>query len=62
MENVYLLGSEGVEKAGHNISAAASDMIRAANIIDQSVFNFQEQINRLELLLQKAIDELPQGG
>ena len=61
MEHVYLHGSEYVRSAGVSMSSAASDMIRAANMISESVYQFQEQINKIEQLLERAIMELPQG-
>jgi len=62
METIYLSGSENVQRAGSVMSSAASDMIRAANIIAESVYSFGQQIDRLEQLLEKAINELPQGS
>ena len=61
MQTIHLNGSEDVRVAGSNISSAAADMMRAASIIDQAVINFQQQIDRLEHLLERAINELPQG-
>ena len=62
METIYLSGSENVQRAGSVISSAASDMIRAANIIAESVYSFGQQIDRLEQLLEKVVNELPQGS
>ena len=61
MEHIYLQGSEQVEFAGSSIRSAAENMIRAANMINESVYQFQEQINKIEQLLERAIMELPQG-
>ena len=61
MEHIYLQGSEQVEFAGNSIRSAAENMIRAANMINESVYQFQEQINKIEQLLERAIMELPQG-
>ena len=61
MDHINLLGSEEVQRAGRNISSAASDMISASNVISEAVFSFQQQIDRLEQLLERAINELPQG-
>jgi hypothetical protein len=62
MQTIYLEGSEDVRKAGSNISSAATNILEAANIIDSVVYNFQQQIDRLEQLLERAINELPQIG
>ena len=62
METIHLIGAEDVRSAGRNISSAATDMIRAGSVIDQAITNFQQQIDRLEQLLERAINELPQGG
>jgi len=61
MENIFLIGSEDVRRAGVNISSAGQDMMRAASIISESICTFQQQIDRLEQLLERAINELPQG-
>lgn len=61
MENIFLVGSEDVQRAGHNMTSAASDMLRAANLINETMYSFQQQIDRLEGLLERAINELPQG-
>ena len=62
MENIFLVGSEDVQRAGMNISSAASDMIRAASMISDSIYIFQQQVDKIEQLLERAINELPQGG
>ena len=61
MENIYLVGSEDVARAASTINGAADNMYRAANIVDNAIVNFQQQIDRLEQLLERAINELPQG-
>jgi len=52
---VHLIGAESVENAGREMSSAASDMIRAANIITDAVNNNREflndWLNRLEYVL-----------
>jgi len=62
METIHLIGAEEVAQAGHNMASAASNMLRAASNIDEGIRQFSLQIDRLELLLERAINELPQGG
>ena len=41
-ENIYLMGSEDVLRASHNMQAAATDLNRAAQTL-QSVFELHER-------------------
>ena len=45
MDYINLLGVEGVQSAGRNISAAAIDMCRAAGAIQEAMQVFSAQIN-----------------
>jgi hypothetical protein len=53
-EHIYLHGSEDVQRAGHTIAAAASDIQRAANQMDESMtrflLHFDQMVSRLENL------------
>jgi hypothetical protein len=62
MDMIHLIGADSVSNAGHAIERASSDMMRAASSIETAVFHFTQQIDRLEQLLERAINELPQGG
>lgn len=42
MENIYLNGSEAVERAGYSITAAAEQMTRAASSMDHSLTQHQQ--------------------
>lgn len=60
MDNVYLMGSEDVMRAGVNISGAAEKILQAANLILESV-NYLERIMEIdrqerERLLNRVID------
>jgi len=52
MEFIHLVGTESVKCAGQTINSASDNMIRAARTIDQAVYNFTRQIDRLEQLLE----------
>lgn len=45
MENIYLVGSEDVSRAGANINEAADTINRAANNIDCSIIGFENFMN-----------------
>jgi hypothetical protein len=51
-ENIYLQGSEEVERAARTIDAAADGMQRAANQMDESLTrflrDFDQMVSRLE--------------
>lgn len=57
MEQINLLGAEDVRRAGSTISSAASDMMRAANIISEALQEHQRRMDdfliRLEQLFKK---------
>ncbi len=57
METIYLRGAEDVERAGRNVQSAADQMQRAAATIQETLTNFQYQVeqwfDRLEALLAK---------
>lgn len=61
MEYMTLIGAEDVRNAGQTISSASQDIMRAANIISESLQEFKQQVDRLEQLLERAINYLPQG-
>jgi len=58
MEYIFLLGSEDVSKAGHNMSYAAQEMIKAANYVDETFRTQQrlmnEWLDRLEQVLKQS--------
>jgi len=41
MEYTTLLGAEDVSRAGRNMAGSAEDMLRAANLISESLSNHQ---------------------
>ncbi len=53
MDSMYLMGSEDVQQAGHNMKAAAAEMTRAANQIWEAMERFREDVNRLEVIATK---------
>ena len=54
----YLLGSEDVKNAAHQMQGAADDMIRAASTMDSALLQHQrfmdEWLTRLESVLAEA--------
>ncbi len=58
MENINLVGSEDVARAGSTISSAAETMTRAAGSVDDGLFRFMQvadlMIERLELVMDRA--------
>lgn len=61
MDYVHLNGSEDVLRASHNMASAAERMYMAATLMDNAIAGIQFQVDRLEALLERAIQELPQG-
>lgn len=61
MDNINLLGSGDVRSAGINMQSAASDMMRAASIIDESLHQhrqfMEEWLVRFEQAVEKAVEE-----
>ncbi len=53
MDSIYLMGSEDVQQAGHNMQAAAAEMTRASNQIWEAMERFREDVNRLEIIATK---------
>ncbi len=55
-EFIHLVGAEDVRKAGSQMASAADDMLRAANIIneshDQFIRRFDELVTRMEMAQQ----------
>lgn len=56
-EYIHLIGAEEVRRAGSSMRSAASDMIRAASTIDESLHRHQRFLDdwlmRLEAILQE---------
>ena len=46
MDFITLMGSDDVQRAGHNIMDAAEDMQRAANTIQESLANHQRFLDQ----------------
>jgi len=57
MENMYLVGSEDVMRAGHNIESAASDMQRAAATISAAFEQQQRWMDGWLVRLKDMLDE-----
>ena len=55
MDTMYLVGSEDVMRAGHNIASAASDMQRAADTISAA---FEQQQRWMDSWLDRLKDVL----
>jgi uncharacterized coiled-coil DUF342 family protein len=45
MEYIHLIGTDDVKSAGYTMRAAAQDMNRAADNINQSVFQMRQNLN-----------------
>lgn len=41
VDNIYLVGSEDVRNAGQAMSSAAAEILRAANLISQALYDHQ---------------------
>lgn len=56
-ETMYLMGSEDVSRAGHNISGAASEMLRASANFDDTAFrlmrSLDEHASRMEAVVER---------
>jgi hypothetical protein len=56
MENIYLVGSEDVSRGGSNMASAAQDILRAANNIDSTFYQYRDfmndWLNRFEQVLK----------
>jgi len=61
-EFIHLIGTEDVQRAGNNMRAAAEQMTRAANTIDEALRQHQgfmnEWIDRVEAVFQKTMKDL----
>ena len=57
MEQVYLSGSEDVQRAGERMSQAAAEMTTAANQMWEAAIRFREDVDRLEYMLSTAVQE-----
>ena len=61
-EFIHLIGTEDVQRAGNNMRAAAEEMTRAANTIDEALRQHQgfmnEWIDRVEAVFQKTMKDL----
>lgn len=55
---VTLLGTEDVRHAGHNMQSAASDMVKAANQIDESLFRFTQRVEEWLTRLEQIANQM----
>lgn len=56
-EYTHLIGADDVRSAGHNMRAAADDMIRAASTISQSVSDIQKILDNFLIELRSIMEE-----
>lgn len=60
MDRIHLEGAEAVARAGHNMSAAAADMLRAAQAIEDSFARRrqweEEYLQRIAAIVQEELD------
>ncbi len=58
MENVYLVGTEGVERAGRQMASAAESMERAASTISHALEHherfLEDWLQRAQAVLEEA--------
>ena len=62
METIHLVGHEEVSRAGHNMTAAASEITRAANQMSTTAERLIERLNALVLELEMAVQSKEDGG
>lgn len=53
MDSIYLVGSEQVQRAGANISAAADEMTRAVTNFVYAVEHLARLVDRMEVVAQQ---------
>ena len=53
---ITLLGADEIRSAGGQIEEAASNMIRAANILDQAIDNQREMLNNFLSCLKALLN------
>lgn len=60
MDSIYLMGSEDVQNAGHNVKAAAAEMTRAAGMNHDTLTWFldqlEEKVQRMEAIAKEMND------
>ena len=61
MERIYLIGAEQVDSAGIRMRDAAHEMLRAANMISESLFkhkqDMDEFLDRLDQIMNEDEEE-----
>ena len=62
MERIHLMGSEEVQRAGCQIASAASDMMRAANIISGEIDRLIQSLDYAITRLEAAANDLAGKG
>ena len=62
MNNIFLIGSEAVERAGSTIRSAADDMIRVSHNIDNAVQRLENILNEFIIRFENTTNEVKKGN
>lgn len=57
MRDIHLIGAEQISSAGHNMSHAASDMLRAASAIEDTMHRHQQFMTQWLQTLEQILTE-----
>ena len=58
MDNIFLVGSEDVQRAGSQISAAADNMKRAADSFDCSIERLKNMLEEYVSRFEQAVEKI----